>query len=93
MKKIVMLGWTPIGEEFVEVFCEIKYDEEKDSLSICGVEGPQITGDCIGGCGQIVEHMDEEYIKTLKLSSNWTLDMLHRFLTILSVPSSSGHAV
>lgn len=81
MTKVVMLGWSPIGEGFAEVFCKIHYNEEKDRLSICGVEGPQVGGDCIG-CGQIVEHIDEEYIINLRLSPHWTLDMLHKFLTI-----------
>ncbi len=36
------------------VFAEIKWSGK--ALSICGVEGPLNSGNCLGGCGQIGMH-------------------------------------
>lgn len=44
-------GSTRLGSTFVT----IKWDGKR--LSITGVEGPKTNGDCMGGAGQIVDHL------------------------------------
>lgn len=54
MKKIINPGRVMIGKMRRPVFCIIKINDGK--LSITGVEGPKDNGNCFGSCGQIAMH-------------------------------------
>ena len=71
--KVVRLGKTDTGFRVVDVFCSIKWDGAK--LSITGVEGPRKNGDAWGSCGQIV--MGKPKIK--ECAPGWTLGKVARF--------------
>jgi hypothetical protein len=49
--KILRVGTITIGKKAASIFCKIKLEE--DRLSISGVIGPKSNGDAEGGCGQI----------------------------------------
>lgn len=79
--KTVRLGTVPTaGGRFMSVYCKIKLDAGK--LSISGVEGPLPSGNALGGCGQIDMHMDQEYRSEINLAPGWTLRTVNRFLDI-----------
>ncbi len=67
IKKTIHPGTGPYGR----VFYRIKFDGRR--LSITGVEGPLKSGDCRGGCGQIID------AEITKLASGWTDTMLAEF--------------
>ena len=67
MHKIVRPGLVNIDGYFYSLYIEIWFEdigENKQRLSITGVEGPTYGGNAIGGCGQIIgPHMyDDDYI-------------------------------
>jgi len=64
---------NPIKGEYGEVFCKIKYENKK--LSITGVEGPNRNGNCKGSCGQIYPLVSVN-INTLEC---WSQEKLNRF--------------
>lgn len=66
--KVVRLGAGECGD----VFCKIKYDGER--LSITGVEGPKENGDARGSCGQILDHLA---VNTF--APGWDAGLVERF--------------
>lgn len=53
--KVVHVGTVDAGLDApVSLFCSIKFNDGR--LSITGVEGPMRSGNCRGGCGQVVMH-------------------------------------
>jgi hypothetical protein len=57
------------------VFCKIEIDNEGE-LHITGVEGPNMHGNCAGGCGQIYP------IHIYKFAPGWNQSMLNKFNAI-----------
>jgi len=83
-KKVVRIGTSKTygGRDF-SVFCKIEF--KKGNLSISGVEGPLNSGNCLGGCGQIVMSYDtEESIKdiTPNRSNGWSFELIKDFFFI-----------
>lgn len=72
--KIVRIGTkqTP-GGRFYSVFATIRYQDGK--LSITGVEGPYNSGNCVGSCGQIVEHLRSFH----KFAKGWSFSKKQTF--------------
>jgi hypothetical protein len=68
------------GGRGYNVFCKIKITNGK--LSICGVEGPLPSGNCLGGCGQIVWHLKEEDPKKWIFNEGWERSLMYKFLVI-----------
>jgi hypothetical protein len=61
---------------YYSVYCSIKYNA--GALSITGVEGPLSGGICLGGCGQIVNH-----IKPIKrYAKGWNKKLLDKFIEV-----------
>ena len=61
---------------YYSVYCSIKYQEGR--LSITGVEGPLSGGNCIGGCGQIYDH-----IKPIsRYAKGWNKKLLDKFIEL-----------
>jgi len=80
INKIVNPVSRKIGKKYANVFIKIEYKGKK--LSISGVEGPHISGNCRGSCGQI----DMDY-KTLagmglKYKKGWSLNRFKNFLNV-----------
>ena len=77
MNKVVRLGTSKTrGGRWYSTFCTI---EIKDgNLSICGVEGPTVGGNALGGCGQIDMHNPQ----IERLAPGWTHTKLARFWDI-----------
>jgi len=75
MEKIINPGAVLIGQKHAQVYCHIRFNDGR--LSITGVEGPLPSGNCRGACGQIVMHLKPA---DLRLSKDWTRPMLSRFL-------------
>ncbi len=76
MKKIINPGKVQIGKKRYNVFCEIEFD--KGHLSICGVIGPRASGNCAGGCGQIVDELKN----ICSVNSDWTSEMISKLAEI-----------
>lgn len=77
INKIVLVGtapaYTSTGREIAaKVFCKIKLNGKR--LSITGVVGPRISGNCMGSCGQIVDTLEH-----VTPSDEWSHDLLARF--------------
>jgi len=71
MDKIVRIGNKKgVGE----VYCHIKYKE--GNLSITGVEGPNVYGNCHGSCGQIYP------VKVDTFAKGWNYGKLAKFNSI-----------
>jgi len=69
------------GGRGYSIFCRIEYTDGR--LSITGVEGPLSSGNCLGGCGQIVMSLNEKENR-LKISPapGWTRGMIKRFFAV-----------
>jgi hypothetical protein len=77
--KIVRLGTENTGGgRSYDVFCKITYKDGR--LSVSGVEGPTIGGDCLGACGQIVMHLKAEDFTSF--APGWDKAKLLQFLDI-----------
>jgi len=74
MRKIVHIGKGNNGD----VFCKIKFDPAKHSLSITGVEGPKRNGNALGSFGQIIMH--EWGIKTY--AAGWDAALEAKFRAV-----------
>ena len=77
MKRIIRIGKS---SETGNIFCEIEYTD--GNLSISGVEGPWTSGNCKGGCGQIVMHMDKQYFEGMKFAPGWNKKLAFEFVGI-----------
>jgi hypothetical protein len=78
MNKIIRIGCVPdYTETFRDVFCRIKYDGSR--LSISGVVGPKRNGDAHGGCGQINMSMD---VATVAPAPGWTSEIIEEFFQV-----------
>lgn len=53
MDKVVRIGTIQHDRRWVSVYCRIKY--ENGRLSITGVVGPLASGNAVGSCGQILD--------------------------------------
>lgn len=74
---VVRIGQTLQGSNRAfDVFCKIEFENGK--LSITGVEGPLASGNCRGGCGQIIMH---EW-KITKYAPGWNKETEQRFREI-----------
>ena len=84
MKKVVRLGTLKTyGGRGYSIYCKIEYKEDKQELTIGGVEGPLTSGNCLGGCGQIDTHLNNpDVIKSIGLAPGWTREKLKRFFDI-----------
>lgn len=93
MKKIINPGKIKIDEQIAQIFCKIKINDGK--LSISGVIGPKKNGDSIGSSGQIdmgFKHRNDEddsdrnFIlinpDEIKFSNGWGQEMWWDFLDI-----------
>lgn len=77
--KIIRLGTTPAHDNRrMDVFCKIEFTD--GNLSITGVEGPRRSGNCKGGCGQIVMSMDDDYLATLLPAKGWSRRTARQFV-------------
>jgi hypothetical protein len=76
MYKVVNPGKVLIGKQLARVFCKIKIEDGK--LTISGVEGPLHNGDARGGCGQI----NPLELDLSKLTNGWTVEKMAKFNTI-----------
>jgi hypothetical protein len=56
------------------MFCKIKFEDSR--LSISGVVGPRQSGNCSGGCGQIVDTPVD------KFSKGWNQELLDKFYDV-----------
>jgi hypothetical protein len=79
MDKTVRLGTakTP-GDMWYSVYCRIRI-KPGGVLSITGVEGPTIAGNCYGSCGQISSALDPDKIQP---APEWTRERIRHFLAI-----------
>lgn len=77
MNKVIRLGTAPVGGRRASVFCRIRLKDGE--LSITGVEGPLASGSALGGCGQIVGHLDPFSINP---APGWDRAKVHRFLEL-----------
>jgi len=77
MDKVVLLGTTPYASTTIPIFCRIEYKE--GNLSITGVEGPKKNGNCLGGCGQIVDNLVPAEIQP---SKGWTQELIEEFIAV-----------
>lgn len=73
INKTVRIGKGPEGN----VFCKIKFDGKK--LSISGIEGPMRNGDCRGSCGQILDH-----ITISEFADGWSKELANQFVSYWS---------
>lgn len=76
INKTVRLGTVEIGGSPADVFCRVKFEGGK--LSISGVEGPLRSGDARGSCGQIEMHMGNG--DGVKPAPGWTPALIQKFL-------------
>lgn len=81
-KRIIRPGSIPYSDtRTMPIFCTIEFKD--DRLSIQGVEGPSRSGNCLGGCGQIVMHLRKDGgLDGFKPADGWTLESFRRFLSI-----------
>ena len=80
-KKIIRLGTSETKQEVNRlvkavvygIYCQITWDGRR--LSITGVEGPRLDGDCYGSSGQIVMHrpMPETF------ADGWSAEQVNKF--------------
>jgi len=78
MNKIVYLGTgITYGGRVFKIYVHVEIT--KGALSITGVEGPLHSGNCLGSCGQIVDHLRSDLAQ---LSSDWTPEMLNKFIDV-----------
>ncbi len=75
MKKIINIGKIEHGQ----IFCKIEI--KKDVLSISGVIGPMLSGNCKGACGQINSEIIEN-TGLIKFAKGWNNLKLKGFLNI-----------
>lgn len=80
MKKIIRLGKVKVCNRKVNLFCSIKYNNGR--LSISGVEGPKRNGDAYGSCGQVKMHIDNDYIDNMEFAPGWNRELFEKFLEI-----------
>lgn len=79
--KIIRPGTTTTwNRRFISVFCTIKYQDGR--LSITGVEGPLPSGNALGGCGQIEMGMDAVYMGDFRFAPGWTAELFAEFLAV-----------
>lgn len=76
INKTVRIGTVEIGGRPADVFCRVKFEGGK--LSISGVEGPLRNGDARGSCGQIEMHMGNG--DGVKPAPGWTPALIQKFL-------------
>jgi len=76
MYKVVNPGKVLIGKQLARVFCKIKIEDGK--LTISGVEGPLRSGNARGGCGQI----NPLELDLSTLTPGWTVKKLAKFNAI-----------
>ena len=94
--KVVRVGTTPAGRSMASLFCKVKFEDGK--LSITGVIGPTPGGNARGGCGQIdmeFEHRDSAHNDSrytsrvkpseMKFAKGWSADLWLDFLAIWKV--------
>lgn len=78
MNKTVRLGITKThGGMAYSVYCKINIEDGK--LSITGVEGPTLSGNCYGSCGQIGAQLQAVNISA---APGWNQAKIQRFLKI-----------
>lgn len=79
-EKVVRIGTTklPWGKKYHSVYCRIQYSHD-GVLSITGVEGPLPSGNSLGGCGQINNHLEE---RIFNFAPGWDKHVLAEFLAV-----------
>ncbi len=77
-KKVCRPGTIDIGNWRASVFIKIDYDGKR--LSISGVEGPLLTGNALGGCGQINMHLRAAQFQTF--APGWDTDTVAHLLEV-----------
>lgn len=75
MKKIINPCRCIVGKRWYEAYAEIEY--ENGNLSIHGVVGPMLSGNCMGSAGQCVEK-----IRAGEPTEKWDKEMLQKFCDI-----------
>lgn len=77
--KTVRLGaQRTYGGRYYSTYAKIKLIDGR--LSICGVEGPLPSGNCLGACGQIDMHMEPSDI--INPAPGWSHGKIQRFLNV-----------
>ncbi len=79
LHKIIRLGAVLIGKE-VDVFCKITIT--RGNLSITGVEGPRITGECWGGAGQLLIGAGRSRILNTAPAPGWSKALIAKFVEV-----------
>ena len=75
--KVVRIGTSKTyGGRSYSIYCHIKYKDGE--LSVSGVEGPLPSGNCLGGCGQIVMSLGTNDITP---ATGWNKSTIGQFLT------------
>jgi hypothetical protein len=79
MKKVINPGLADLGTpRKANVYIEIGFENGK--LSLSGVEGPTVSGNARGGCGQIEMSMDDDYINSMTFNDGWDKTTFKRML-------------
>lgn len=80
-KKIVRIGTakTYRGRAY-SIYCKIEFSDD-GRLSICGVEGPTVSGNAIGGCGQINRRL-AQHVTAINCAPGWTYGKIREFLAV-----------
>ena len=79
MDKIVRLGTIrTYNRRGMSVYARITLEDGK--LSICGVEGPLPSGNCLGGCGQIGMSLNPSEFQTF--APGWSRAKVAEFLQV-----------
>ena len=68
IEKVVYLGDVPEYKGFAKVHCVINYKDGK--LSISGVVGAKVNGDCEGSCGQMYDTIIDN-LETFNFAPEW----------------------
>lgn len=75
LNKVIRIGTVDCGR-IVSVYCKIKYEHER--LSITGVVGPLPNGNTVGSCGQI--NLDNLY--WYNFAEDWNLERVNMLQAI-----------
>ena len=77
-KKVVRIGTGRTWERgsYVSTYCSVVFTAD-GRLSITGVAGPTHGGNCVGGCGQIVDD-----IKVTNFAKGWDRKLMNKFIKV-----------
>lgn len=79
MEKIINPISIKEGKRFLSVFCQIKFEDSK--LSISGVISPQNNSNCLGSCGQIENELIDPLTEK-RFQEGWTAKLVKDFVRV-----------